>query len=175
MYRYQFHLQMQMGHWRDFKALVDELNAALQAKGLVPFQLWQTPFGRLNDTLMVAEYGSLEAYEREYFALHTDTACRDLWRQIGQHMDGAPWTDLWCTPSEPSRLTRPPGRNVSGRHASHVVRRLATRFPHAVVIHASRLDRCIDPRWRLRIPSRLWFEWLDGQPVGGAITVGFAV
>jgi hypothetical protein len=89
-----------MGHWRDFQVLVDELNAALQVKGLVPFRLWEAAFGRLNNALMVAEYGSLEAYEREHFALHTDAACMDLWREIGQHTDGTPWTDLWWRPSE---------------------------------------------------------------------------
>jgi hypothetical protein len=100
MYRYQFHLLVRMGHWRDFQVLVDQLNAALQVKGLVPFQLWEAAFGRLNDALMVAEYGSLEAYEREHFAFHTDAACMDLWREIGQHTDGTPWTDLWWRASE---------------------------------------------------------------------------
>ena len=99
MYRYQFHLQVRMGHWRDFKGLVDDLNAALQAKGLVPFQLWEAAFGRLNDALMVAEYGSLDAYEREHLAFHADAACMDLWRAIGQHTDATPWTDLWWRPS----------------------------------------------------------------------------
>ena len=99
MYRYQFHLQVRMGHWRDFQALVDELNAALQAKGLVPFQLWEAAFGRLNDALMVAEYGSLDAYEREHLAFHADAVCMDLWRAIGQHTDTTQWTDLWWRPS----------------------------------------------------------------------------
>ena len=43
MYRYQFHLQLQMGHWRDFRSLVVTLNAALHDKGLVPYQLVHLP------------------------------------------------------------------------------------------------------------------------------------
>jgi hypothetical protein len=104
VYRYQFHAQVQMAHWRDFHALLDELNAALRAKGLVPFQLWEAAFGRFNDALMVAEYETLEAYEREHFALHADAACMNLWREMETHADGIPWTDLWWRPSE-TRLT----------------------------------------------------------------------
>ena len=95
MYRYQTHAQVQLTHWRDFQALLEQLNAALVAKGLVPFQLWEIAFGRFNEALMVAEYETLEAYEREHFALHRDPACLNLWREIGKHMDGIPWTDLW--------------------------------------------------------------------------------
>jgi hypothetical protein len=98
VYRYQFHLQVQMGHWRDFRALVDKLNAALQDKGLVPFQIWEVAFGRLNDALMVAEYDSLAAYERAHDAMHADAACMNLWREIAGHTDGTTWTDLWWRP-----------------------------------------------------------------------------
>lgn len=99
MYRYQIHVEVRMGHWRDFKALVDQLNETLTANRLVPFQLWQSSFGRFNDTLMVAEYDSLGAYEREYFALHADATNMDLWRAMAEHTNGTPWTDLWWTPS----------------------------------------------------------------------------
>lgn len=100
MYRYEFHAQVQMAHWRDFQVLLDELNAALRAKGLVPFRLWEAAFGRFNEALMVAEYETLEAYEREHLALHADPACMSLWREMGAHMDGIPWTQLWWRPSE---------------------------------------------------------------------------
>jgi hypothetical protein len=100
VYRYQFHVQVQMGHWRDFHALFDQFNTALQRKGLVPFQLWEVAFGRFNEVLMVAEYETLEAYEREHFALHADATCMDLWREMTTHTDGVPWTDMWWRPSE---------------------------------------------------------------------------
>lgn len=100
MYRYQFHIQVQVGHWRDFKPLLDELNEAMRAKGLVPFRIWEAAFGRFNDYLMTAEYETLEAYEREHFVLHRDAAMMDLWRQMNTHVDGIPWTDLWWTPPE---------------------------------------------------------------------------
>jgi hypothetical protein len=100
MYRYQFHAQVQMAHWRDFQALLEELNVALRAKGLVPFQLWEAAFGRFNEALMVADYETLEAYEREHVALHADPACMRLWRAMGKHTAGTPWTDLWWRPSK---------------------------------------------------------------------------
>jgi G3E family GTPase len=98
--RYQVHAQVQMAHWRDFQALLDELNTAVRTKGFVPFQLWEAAFGRFNEALMVAEYETLEAYEREQHALHADAAYMNLWREMGTHMDGIPWTDLWWRPSE---------------------------------------------------------------------------
>jgi hypothetical protein len=99
VYRYQFHVQVQMGHWREFRALLDELNAALRAKELVPFQLWEASFGRFNEALMVADYESLEAYEREHDGLHADPACMKLWREMASHTDGVIWTDMWWRPS----------------------------------------------------------------------------
>lgn len=100
VYRYQFHMQVRMGVWRDFRALLDELNAVLRAKGLVPFQPWEAAFGRFNEIMLIAEYETLEAYEREHFALHRDAACMDLWRKMTAHTDGVPWTDLWWRPPE---------------------------------------------------------------------------
>ena len=98
MYRYQFHVQVQMGHFGAFHALLGDLNASLQAKGLVPFQLWEAAVGRLNEFLLVAEYENLEVYEREHFAMHTDATCMNLWREMDGHFDGIPWTDLWSRP-----------------------------------------------------------------------------
>jgi hypothetical protein len=49
---------------------------------------------------MVADYESLEAYEREHFALHADAECMELWREMGKHTDGTTWTDLWRRPSK---------------------------------------------------------------------------
>ncbi len=98
MYRYQFHIQVRSGHFAEFHKLHQELNAALRAKGLVPFQLWEAAIGRFNEFLMTAEYETLEVYEREPFAMHTDPACMGLWRDMDAHLDGIPWTDLWSRP-----------------------------------------------------------------------------
>ena len=98
MYRYQFHIQVQMGHFAEFHALQQQLNAALEAKGLVQFQLWEAAVGRFNEFLMVAEYETLGGYEREHFAMHTDPRCMNLWREMRDHLDETPWTDLWSRP-----------------------------------------------------------------------------
>ena len=98
MYRYQFHVQVQVGHFAEFQTLLGELNSALRAKGLIPLELWEAALGRFNEFLMVAEYQNLEIYEREHFAMHTDQACMDIWRRMDAHFDGIPWTDLWSRP-----------------------------------------------------------------------------
>ncbi len=98
VYRYQFHVQVRMGHFGDFHALLQELNGTLRAKGLVPFQLWEAALGRFNEFLMVAEYETLDLYEREHLAMHTDARCMDLWREMSVHLDEVPWTDLWSRP-----------------------------------------------------------------------------
>lgn len=60
-YRCQFHLRVLPAHWRDFTVLVDKLNKALQDECLVPFQVWEAAFARLNEAQLVAEYDSLAA------------------------------------------------------------------------------------------------------------------
>jgi NIPSNAP protein len=92
---------VQNGHWREFHALLEELNATLRAKGLLPLQVWESSFGTWNGALLVVDYESLAAYEREHDAMHADPACMSLWRDMAPHFDGIPWTDLWWTPSEP--------------------------------------------------------------------------
>jgi len=92
---------VQNGHWREFHALLKELNATMEAKGLVPFQVWESSFGPWNGALLIADYESLAAYEREHDAMHADPACMQLWRQMVPHFEGIPWTDLWWTPSQP--------------------------------------------------------------------------
>jgi hypothetical protein len=99
VYRYQTHVQVQPGHWREFHALLKELNGTLQTMGLVPFEVWEASFGAFNAALLVADYDSLAAYERAHDAMHADPACMQLRRQMTPHFDGIPWTDLWWTPS----------------------------------------------------------------------------
>ncbi len=98
VYRYQFHVQVQMGQFAEFQTLLDALNGSLRAKGLVPFELWEAAVGRFNEFLMVAEYESLGVYEREHFAMHTAQACMNLWREMDADLNGIPWTDLWSRP-----------------------------------------------------------------------------
>lgn len=98
MYRFQVHIQVKLGHFAAFHALVEELNSALRANGLVPFQLWAAAVGRFNEFVMVVDYGSLGAYEREQTAMHADAVCMGPWRDMDAHFDGTPWTDLWSRP-----------------------------------------------------------------------------
>jgi hypothetical protein len=75
---------------REFRTLLDELNAALRAKGLVPFQLWEAAFGRFNEALMVAEYDTLDAYEREHNSLHADPVCMTCGERLGRTWTASP-------------------------------------------------------------------------------------
>jgi len=99
VYRYQVHILVRSARWRDVTAVLDQLDVAMQARNLVPFQVWEAAFGRFNDALLIAEYDSLASYEREHDALHADPTCMRLWRELGEHLTEAPWTDLWWTPA----------------------------------------------------------------------------
>lgn len=102
MYRYQVRAQIRYGHWREFQTLVEEIDRTLAAKGLTTFQLWEASFGRLDDAILVADYPSLAAYEREYQAAHSDPTYMDLWRKLADSLDGTPSNELWWTPDRPT-------------------------------------------------------------------------
>jgi hypothetical protein len=87
-----------MGRLAEFQALLEELNSALRAKGLATLELWEAAVAPFNEFLMTAECEKLEVYEREHFAMHTDAACMNLWREMDAHFDGIPRTDLWSKP-----------------------------------------------------------------------------
>ena len=101
MYRYQTHVQVKLAQWREFHSRLKQLNELLEAMGLVQFQLWESKFGRFDAALLIADYESLAAFERENDSMHADPGCMAMWREMLGFVDEPPWTDVWWTPSTP--------------------------------------------------------------------------
>jgi hypothetical protein len=101
VYRYQTHVQVKLAQWREFHSRLKELNALMEAKGLLPFQLWESKFDSFDAALLVADYATLAEFERENDSMHADPACMAAWREILAFVDEPPWTEMWWRPSSP--------------------------------------------------------------------------
>jgi hypothetical protein len=99
VYRYQTHVQVKLAQWREFHARLKQLNALMEAKGLVPFQAWESKFDKFDAFLLIADYESLAAFERENDAMHADPACMAMWREMLAFVDEPPRTEMWWRPS----------------------------------------------------------------------------
>lgn len=67
----------------------------MRAKNLVPSQLWAVTLGPLNDAVLVTDYESIEAYDRNLEASTKDADLMSVWREMGKHVEGIPWDELW--------------------------------------------------------------------------------
>ncbi len=95
MVRHQLHAQVRIGEWRDFYTLYEKLDMLVRAKKLVPTQLWAVTLGALNNGVLVTDYETIEAYDRNLKAFRNDPELMNVWRQMGKHVDGIPWDELW--------------------------------------------------------------------------------
>jgi hypothetical protein len=95
MFRHQLHAQVRIGQYRDYYTLYEKLDQILRAKKLVPAQLWAVSLGPLNSAVLVTDYESIEAYDRNLKAFVNDPDVMSVWREMGKHVDGIPWDELW--------------------------------------------------------------------------------
>ena len=95
MFRHQLHAQVRIGQYRDFYNLYEKLDKLLRAKKLVPAQLWGVTVGPLNSAVLVTDYDSIEAYDANLKAFQNDADLMNVWREMGKHVDGVPWDELW--------------------------------------------------------------------------------
>ena len=95
MFRHQLHAQVRIGEWRDWYSLYEKLDQLVRAKSLVPSQLWSVQLGPINGAVVVTDYDTIDAYDRNVKAFTNDPDCMNLWRQMGKHVDGIPWDELW--------------------------------------------------------------------------------
>ena len=51
----------------------------MRAKNLVPSQLWAVTLGPLNDAVLVTDYESIEAYDRNLEASTKDADLMSVW------------------------------------------------------------------------------------------------
>src|ERR1700694_5317192 len=88
MFRRQLHAQVRVGQWRDFYGKFEKLDKLARAKNLVPTQLWTVTFGPLNGAILITDYETLEAFDRDTKAFTNDPDLMNLWRDMGKHVDG---------------------------------------------------------------------------------------
>jgi hypothetical protein len=100
MVRHQTHVQVRVGQWRDFFSLYEKLEQLVVAKNLVPIQLWAVTLGKINSGVLVTDYETIEAYGRNSKAFTNDPDVMNVWRQMGKHVDGIPWDELWESASQ---------------------------------------------------------------------------
>lgn len=95
MFRHQVHAQVRVGQWRDYYTLYEKLDQLARTKNLVASQLWAVTFGQLNNAVLVTDYETIDAYDRNLKAFTNDPDLMDVWREMGKHVDGIPWDELW--------------------------------------------------------------------------------
>lgn len=95
MFRHQLHAQVRIGQYRDFYNLYEKLDKLVRAKNLVPMQLWGVTLGPTNSAVLITDYESIEAYDRNLKAFQSDADLMNVWRDLGKHVDGVPWDELW--------------------------------------------------------------------------------
>jgi hypothetical protein len=100
MFRHQFHVQVQLGKFRDFYETHQQLDAVIRAKKLAPSQLWALSFGNTNSVVLVTDHENLDAYYTTTRAFYGDPDCMKLWRELSQLAEGIPWDELWETAYE---------------------------------------------------------------------------
>lgn len=100
MLRHQLHLQVGVGQWRDFFSLYEKLEQLVVSKNLVPVQLWAVTLGKINSGVLVTDYGTIEAYDQNSKAFTNDPDVMNVWREMGKHLDGIAWDELWESASQ---------------------------------------------------------------------------
>ena len=100
MFRHQLHVQVRVGQWRDHYSLYEKLDQLVRAKNLVPAQLWGVTLGKLNSAVLVTDYETIEAFDRNVKAFTNDPDLMSVWREMGKHVDGIPWDELWESASQ---------------------------------------------------------------------------
>ncbi len=95
MIRHQFHAQVRVQHWREFYSLYEKLEELRRAKDLAPSQLWSPTVGQVNSALLITDYETIEAFDRQSKAFLNDPDLMRLWREMGGHVEGNSWDELW--------------------------------------------------------------------------------
>ena len=95
MVRQEIHNQVRIGEFREFYKLFQQLNEAVRNKKLTPSQLWTSYTGTVNRAVIVTDYETIEALDREGTQFQTDPDCMTLWRDMGKHLAEIPSSEIW--------------------------------------------------------------------------------
>ena len=56
--------------------------------------------GNINSAILVTDYETMEAYNQNTKAFTNDPDVMNVWREMGKHVDGIPWDELWESASQ---------------------------------------------------------------------------
>ena len=56
--------------------------------------------GNINSAILATDYETMEAYNQNTKAFTNDPDVMYVWREMGKHLDGIPWDELWESASQ---------------------------------------------------------------------------
>lgn len=86
MYRHQYRCQVLYGHFRQFVEISQEISALERARGWAVSTIWTPTVGTANEAVIIAEYPTLEAFERERKERYADGEYMKLARRSAELM-----------------------------------------------------------------------------------------
>ncbi len=86
MYRHHYRCEVHYGQFRQFVNLSREISALERARGWAVSTIWTPTVGVANEVIVIAEYPSLAAFERERAARRADSDYLKLSRQTEELM-----------------------------------------------------------------------------------------
>ena len=86
MYRHHYRCEVRYGQFRQFVDLSSHISALEAARGWAVSTIWTPVVGMANEVIVIAEYPSLDVFERERAARRADTEYLKLSRQTEELM-----------------------------------------------------------------------------------------
>jgi hypothetical protein len=102
MYRHHYRCEVHYGQFRQFVDLSRQISALEAARGWAVSTIWTPVVGTANEVIVIAEYPSLEAFERERAARRGDAEYLRLSRGTEELMTPGTFRDeLLEEPAQP--------------------------------------------------------------------------
>jgi hypothetical protein len=102
MYRHHYRCEVHYGQFRQFVDLSRQISALEAARGWAVSTIWTPVVGTANEVIVIAEYPSLEAFERERAARREDAEYLRLSRDTEELMTPGTFRDeLLEEPAQP--------------------------------------------------------------------------
>lgn len=86
MYRHHYRCEVRYGQIRQFVELSRQISTLEAARGWAVSTIWTPVVGVLNEVIVIAEYQTLDAFERERAARRADAEYMKLSRQSEELM-----------------------------------------------------------------------------------------
>jgi NIPSNAP protein len=96
MYRFRLYQQVLYGHYNEFFAAVEELNAIEKSKGRTPVTVWSPTIGENNLVALESEYPDLASFQKDSDAFSQDAESMRVFRSMAPLIvQGSARTELW--------------------------------------------------------------------------------